>query len=126
MVHRSPKRALLSPMTIATLPGAPYLCATQGGEGEMVWLYLCKDRMQGYGKKLKLIRYGPFNISDRYGMDAFKLYLPACGYTMVNLYNMKPLLARATFFDLDDPAHTSFKGMEEDTMLDVGGSDPQG
>ena len=45
--------------------------------GDQVWLYINKDRMQGEGKKLKLIRYGPFKILDKIGENAFCLDFPA-------------------------------------------------
>ena len=32
--------------------------------GDQVWLYISKERMQGEGKKLKPIRYGPFRILE--------------------------------------------------------------
>jgi len=45
--------------------------------GGQVWLYISKDIMQGEGKKLKLIRYGPFKILEKIGENAFRLDLPA-------------------------------------------------
>ena len=39
--------------------------------GNQVWLHIIKDRMQGEGKKLKPIRYGPFKILDKIGENAF-------------------------------------------------------
>ena len=36
-----------------------------------------KDMMQGEGKKLKPIRYGPFRILEKIGENAFRLDLPA-------------------------------------------------
>jgi hypothetical protein len=44
--------------------------------GDQVWLYINKERMQGEGKKLKPIRYGPFKILDKIGTNAFRLELP--------------------------------------------------
>jgi hypothetical protein len=32
--------------------------------GEKEWLYLCKERMQGETKKLKPLRYEPFDIIE--------------------------------------------------------------
>jgi len=44
--------------------------------GDHVWLYISRDRMQGEGKKLKPIRYGPFKILEKIGENAFLLDLP--------------------------------------------------
>ena len=45
--------------------------------GDQVWLYISKDGMQGEGKKLKPIRYGPFKILEKIGENAFHLDLLA-------------------------------------------------
>ena len=42
-----------------------------------VWLHISKERLQGEGKKLKPIRYGPFRILEKIGDNAFKLNLPS-------------------------------------------------
>jgi len=54
--------------------------------GDQVWLYISKYRMQGEGKKLKLIRYGPFKILEKIGENAFHLDLLAYVhiYSIVN------------------------------------------
>ena len=54
--------------------------------GDQVWLYIRKNRMQGEGKKLKPIRYGPFRILEKIGENAFHLDLPAYMhiYSVVN------------------------------------------
>jgi hypothetical protein len=59
--------------------------------GDQVWLYISKDRMQGEGKKLKPIRYGPFKILDKIGENAFRLDLPAYMqiYSVVNAENLR-------------------------------------
>ena len=44
--------------------------------GDQVWLYISKDRLKGEGQKLKPIRYGPFNIVEKIGNNAFWLDLP--------------------------------------------------
>ena len=44
---------------------------------DQVWLYINKDRMQGEGKKLKPIRYGPFQILEKICENDFLLDLPA-------------------------------------------------
>ena len=45
--------------------------------GDQVLLYITKDRMQGEGKKLKPIRYGPFKILENIGENTFHLDLLA-------------------------------------------------
>ena len=44
--------------------------------GDEVWLYISKERLQGEGKNLKPIHYGPFKIMENTGNNAFKLDLP--------------------------------------------------
>ena len=43
--------------------------------GDQVWLHINKERLKGDGKKLKLIRYGPFTILEKSDTDAFHLYI---------------------------------------------------
>ena len=59
--------------------------------GNQVWLYINKDIMQGEGKKLKPIRYGPFKILDKIGENAFRLDLPAYMqiYSVVHVENLR-------------------------------------
>ena len=40
------------------------------------WLDINKERMQGEGRKLKPIQYGPFEILEKIGTKAFHLNLP--------------------------------------------------
>ena len=58
--------------------------------GDQVWLYDSKERLQGEGKKLKPIRYGPFKILDKIGENAFRLDLLAYMkiYSIVNVENL--------------------------------------
>ena len=44
--------------------------------GDEFWLFIKKARLKGEGKKLKPIRYGPFNILEKIGNNAFHLDLP--------------------------------------------------
>jgi hypothetical protein len=59
--------------------------------GDQVWLYISKERLQGEGKKLKPIRYGPFKILDKIGSNAFRLeLLPYMQiYSVVNVENLR-------------------------------------
>jgi hypothetical protein len=59
--------------------------------GDEVWIYISKERLKGEGKKLKLIRYGPFKIINKIGNNAFHLDLPRYMkmYAVVNVENFK-------------------------------------
>ena len=59
--------------------------------GDQFWLYINKERLQGEGKKLKPIRYGPFKILDKIDENAFCLYLTAYVqiYFVVNVENLR-------------------------------------
>jgi len=54
-------------------------------------LYISKERLQGEGKNLKPIRYGPFKILDKIGENAFRLDLSAYMqiYSVVNVENLR-------------------------------------
>jgi hypothetical protein len=56
-------------------------------EEDQVWLSINKDRLQGEGKKLKPISYGPFKILEKIGSNAFWLDLPPYMqiYSIVNV-----------------------------------------
>jgi hypothetical protein len=58
--------------------------------GDQVWLYINKERLQGEGKKLKPIRYGPFKILEKIGTNAFRLDFPPYMqiYSIVNVENL--------------------------------------
>ena len=59
--------------------------------GDNVWLHLSKDRLQGSAKKLKPIRYGPFEIVEQVSENAFKLNLPEYMniYSVMNVEHLK-------------------------------------
>ena len=59
--------------------------------GDEVWLYISKERLQGEGRRLKPIRYGPFKILEKIGNNAFKLDLPSYMqiYSVVNVENLR-------------------------------------
>ena len=46
-------------------------------EGDEIWLHISKEIMQGEGKKLKPIHYGPFKILKKVGNNAFQLDFPS-------------------------------------------------
>ena len=59
--------------------------------GGKVWLHINKERLQGEGKKLKPILYGPFRILEKIGENEFKLDLPSYMkiYSIVNVENLR-------------------------------------
>jgi hypothetical protein len=59
--------------------------------GDRVWLQLNKERLQGPGKKIKALRYGPFEILEKVGDNAYRLSLPPYMhiYSVVNVENLK-------------------------------------
>ena len=59
--------------------------------GDQVWLYINKDIMQGEGKKLKPIRYGPFKILEKISENVVRLDLPAYMhiYSFVNADSLR-------------------------------------
>ena len=59
--------------------------------GDQAWLHISKDQLQGEGRKLKPIRYGPFTILDKVGNNAFWLEFPPYMqmYSVVNVENLK-------------------------------------
>ena len=58
---------------------------------EKVWLHLNKENLHGSSQKIKDMRYGPFEISDKVGDNSYILYLPPYLhiYSLVNRENMK-------------------------------------
>lgn len=59
--------------------------------GDEVWLHINKERLQGEGKKIKSIRYGPFIILEKNGNNAFRLDFPSYMqiYIVVNVENLR-------------------------------------
>ena len=59
--------------------------------GDRVWLHITKERIKGEGKKLKPIKYGPFEILEKIGTNAFRLNLSPDMqiYSVVNVENLK-------------------------------------
>ncbi|XP_057869413.1 uncharacterized protein LOC131076304 [Cryptomeria japonica] len=96
--------------------------------GDRVWLHISKETMQGEGKKLKPIRYGPFEILEKIGTNAFRLNLPPYMqiYSVVNVENLK-LYEPPMIFDeeaniqvplVDDLAPEYMSELPEDVILD--------
>lgn len=58
---------------------------------DIVWLQLNKDKMQGPSKKIKAIRYGPFEILENFGDNVYRLNLPPYIhiYLVINVDNLK-------------------------------------
>ena len=94
----------------------------------MVWLQISKERMQGEGKKLKPICYGPFKIIKQVGNNAFQLGLPSYMqmYSVVNVENLRlyePPLTDDQGSDLqlcsiEDFLPEFIDEIKEDTILD--------
>jgi len=41
--------------------------------GDIIWLQLNQERLQGPSDKIKALRYGPFEILEKVGDNAYKL-----------------------------------------------------
>ena len=57
----------------------------------MVWLQLNNERLQGLGKNIKDLWYGPFEVLKKVGDNAKGLSLSPymCIYSVVNVENLK-------------------------------------
>ena len=60
-------------------------------EGDEVRLHIRNERMQGEGKNIKPIHYGPFKIIKQVGNNAFQLDFPSYMqmYSVVNVENLR-------------------------------------
>jgi hypothetical protein len=58
---------------------------------ETIWLQLNKERLQGHNKKIKDLRYGPFEILEKVGDNVYRLGIPPYMsiYSIVNVENLK-------------------------------------
>jgi hypothetical protein len=59
--------------------------------GGRVWSLLNKERLEGLGKNIKALRYGPFEVLEKVGDNAYRLILPQYMhiYSVVNVDNLK-------------------------------------
>ncbi len=59
--------------------------------GRKVWLQLNMERLQGPDKKIKALRYGPFEILEKVGDNVYMIILPPYMhiYFVVNVENLK-------------------------------------
>ena len=81
--------------------------------------------MQGEGKKIKPIRYGPLKILDKIGTNAFRLELPQI-YSVVNVGNLRlyepPMIEdqgnNVQTPSIEDFATEYMNESQEDTILD--------
>lgn len=86
------------------------------------------DKMQGEGKKLKPIRYGPFRILEKIGENSFRLDLPVYMhiYSVINadcLRLFEPLMIedpeeQSQFPSVDYLLPEYLNELQEDTVLD--------
>ena len=91
-------------------------------------MHISKERMQGEGKKLKPIHYGPFKILKQVGNNAFQLDLPSYMqmYSVVNVENLRlfePPLIDDYESDIQLPSIEDFlleflDDLKEDAILD--------
>jgi hypothetical protein len=59
--------------------------------GNRVWLQLNKERLQGPGKNIKALRYGPFEVLKKVEDNSYKISIPPYMhiYSVVNVDNLK-------------------------------------
>ena len=92
----------------------------------MVSLLLNKEMLQGPGKKIKALRYGPFETLEKVGDNAYQLSLPPYMriYSIVNVDNLK--LYEPSMLDQEEEHVLPFveylapnyqKELTEDTIL---------
>ena len=95
---------------------------------DQVWLYINKERLQGEGKSLKPIIYGPFKILEKIGNNVFILDLPPYMkiYSLVNVENLR-LYEPPIIVDQEEIVHIPsieyfapeyLNEMQEDIILD--------
>ena len=96
--------------------------------GDKVSLTINKDRLKCEGKKLKLIRYGPFTILDKIGTNAFRLDLPPYMqiYSVVDVENLRLYEPSMIVYEdenvqvpsVDDFALEYLNELQQDAILD--------
>jgi len=97
--------------------------------GDYVWLHLSKESLQGPTKKLKPIKYGPFDILEQVSENAFRLNLPKYMniYLVVNVEHLKlnePYILTKDELDsdhilpsIDELAPNTMDELKEDSIL---------
>ena len=90
--------------------------------------HISKERLQGEGKKLKPIRYGPLRILEKIGNNAFRLDFPSYMkiYDVVNVENLRlyePPLIEDQRGNVQIPSIEDFHpeyldDLQQDTILD--------
>ena len=96
--------------------------------GDQVCLYIRKEILQGEGKKIKPIKYGPFKILEKIGNNDFRLDLPPYMkiYSIVNVANLRlhePLMIDDHEENVHIPSIEYFSPeylneLQEDSILD--------
>lgn len=56
--------------------------------GDIVWFQVNKEILQGFGKKIKVLWYGPFDIFEDMGYNAYGLNIHPymCIFIVMNVY----------------------------------------
>jgi hypothetical protein len=96
--------------------------------GDQVWIHINKEILKGEGNKFKPIHYGPFNILEKSGTNAFHLDLPPYMhiYLVVNVENLKffgPPIIMDQYEEVSIPLVDEFSPeyldeLKEDIILD--------
>jgi len=87
---------------------------------DRVWLQLNKEGLQGFGKKIKALQYGPFEVLEKVGDNAYKFSLPPnmCIYLVVNVKILK--LYEPSLLDQEEQVLPSIEGLTPDAQAELG------
>jgi hypothetical protein len=88
--------------------------------GGKVWLQLKKERLQGPGKKIKALQYGPFKIFEKMGDNAYRLSLHPYMYifSVVNVENIK--LYKPSMLDQEEEKVLPYiEDLAPDTLVEL-------
>jgi len=88
--------------------------------GDKVWLQLNKERLQEPGKKMKALRYGPFEKLEKVGHNACRLILlPYMRiYSVVNVENLK-LYEPSILDQEEEQVLPSMEDLAPDTQVEL-------